>query len=193
MTELNFLWKNIAEKIELSEEDKNAIAPYFKLKKLKKKDKLNAIGKVCNEIAFVVNGSLRAYSISNKGVEQVTQIALENYWIADLLSFISQKESDYTIEAIEDSVILTISNFELDNIYLKVPIMERFFRKLFEKAYVTTLSRLNSTMSEAADIRYKKMIDNHPDLLQRIPQIYLASYLGITPESLSRIRKNSLK
>ncbi|MBI3882713.1 MAG: Crp/Fnr family transcriptional regulator [Sphingobacteriales bacterium] len=110
--------------------------------------------------------------------------------VSFLYSFITQTPSEFAIEAIEDTEVLLISAFDLDNIYLKVPVMERFFRKLFEKGYTYTLKRLNSRQSEPADVRYKKLIDTQPDLLQRIPLIYIASYLGITPESLSRIRKN---
>jgi CRP-like cAMP-binding protein len=147
-------------------------------------------GDVCKDLAFVNSGALRSYSVDDKGIERVLQLALDNYWISDLQSFLTKQASDLTIEAIEDTEVLLISFLDLDTIYLQVPLMERFFRKLFENAYINTLMRLNSSQSESADIRYRKLLANQPNLLQRIPLVYIASYLGITPESLSRIRKN---
>jgi CRP-like cAMP-binding protein len=187
----DLLLKNISSKVELSESDMQKIVPFFKTKTIKKKKDLLRNGDVCKELAFVVSGALRSYSVDEKGIEHVLQIALENYWISDLQSFLTNNPSDLDIEAIEDTEVLLISSFDLDRIYLEVPLMERFFRKLFENAYINTLMRLNSSQSESADIRYKKLLSNHPNLLKRIPLIYIASYLGITPESLSRIRKNA--
>jgi CRP-like cAMP-binding protein len=188
---LNLLLKNISSKVVLSESDMEKIVPFFKSKTIKKKKDLLRNGDVCKELEFVVSGALRCYSVDEKGIEHVLQIALENYWISDLQSFLTNNPSDLTIEAIEDTEVLLISSFDLDRIYLEVPLMERFFRKLFENAYINTLMRLNSSQSESADIRYKKLLSNHPNLLKRIPLLYIASYLGITPESLSRIRKNA--
>ncbi len=187
----DLLLKNISSKVVLSERDMEKIIPFFKSKTIKKKKDLLRNGDVCKELAFVVSGALRSYSVDDKGIEHVLQIALDNYWISDLQSFLTNNPSDLTIEAIEDAEVLLITSFDLDRIYLEVPLMERFFRKLFENAYINTLMRLNSSQSESADIRYKKLLSNHPNLLKRIPLIYIASYLGITPESLSRIRKNT--
>lgn len=181
---------NFEEKVTISDEEMKQLEYFFRSRLIKRKKDLLRIGDVCKELAFVVKGALRSYSIDDKGVEHISQLALENHWVADLYSYITQTPSEFAIEAIEDTEVLLISAFDLDIIYLKVPVMERFFRKLFEKAYIAALIRLNSTQSEPADIRYRKLVDKHPDLLQRVPLIYIASFLGITPESLSRIRKN---
>lgn len=186
---ITLLKANFEEKIILSNDEMEVLEKLFRPKLIKKKKDLLRIGDVCKDLAFVIKGALRSYSIDDKGIEHVSQLALENHWVADLYSFITQTPSDFAIEAIEDTEVLLISSFDLDNVYLKVPSMERFFRKLFEKAYVFTLRRLNSSQSQPADIRYRKLMDTNPDLLQRVPLIYIASYLGITPESLSRIRK----
>jgi CRP-like cAMP-binding protein len=187
-----FLKNNISTKIEIAEADFEKVVANFNIKKIKKKKDLLRNGDVCKELAFVTKGALRTFSIDDKGVEHVTQIALENYWIGDLYSFATATASDFTIEAIEDSEVLVISAEALDKMYLSVPIMERFFRKLFEGGLIAATQRINSTVSESAEIRYKKLMQNSPEVLQRIPLIYIASYLGITPESLSRIRKNIL-
>jgi CRP-like cAMP-binding protein len=151
----DLLLKNISSKVVLSESDMEKIVPFFKSKTIKKKKDLLRNGDVCKELAFVVSGSLRSYSVDEKGIEHVLQIALDNYWISDLQSFLTNNPSDLTIEAIENTEVLLISSFDLDRIYLEVPLMERFFRKLFENAYINTLMRLNSSQSESADIRYK--------------------------------------
>lgn len=186
------LKKNIASKIDITDDAFKNVIENFATKKVKKKKDLLRNGDVCKELAFVTKGALRTFSIDDKGVEHVTQIALENNWIGDLYSFVTASASDFTIEAIEDSEVLVISAEALDKMYLTNPLMERFFRKLFERGLIAATQRVNSTVSESAEIRYKKLMQNSPEILQRIPLIYIASYLGITPESLSRIRKNIL-
>lgn len=133
---------------------------------------------------------MRCYSIDDKGIEHISRFAFENNWLADLHSFFVNTPSEYTIETMEDSELLIISNYDLERIYLEVPIMERFFRKLFVKAYIFTLERLNSNVSHSVELRYKKLLQSHPHLFQRIPLTYIASYLGTTPETISRIRKS---
>jgi CRP-like cAMP-binding protein len=190
MTSLQILKKNILEKVSITDEEMELVAKYFRIKTIKKKKDLVRIGEVCKDFAFVCKGFLRSYSVDEKGIEHISRIAFENYWIGDLYSFFTGKPSEYAIEAVEDSELLVISFYDLDRTYLEVPIIERFFRKLFANAYVSTLDRLNSTVSEPADVRYKKLLKSHPDLFQRMPLNYIASYLGVTPESVSRIRKN---
>ena len=113
---------------------------------------------------------------------------MDNNLISDIESFFSQKPSKYYIEAIEDSQLTRISYDRLELLYTEVPSLERYFRILFQKAYLNALKRLNATMWETAEERYNDMLKEHPDMFQRVPLVYIASYLGITPESLSRIR-----
>lgn len=190
MTPIQLLKNNISEKVTITDTEMELVAKYFRVKTVKKKKDFNRIGEVCKDFAFVCKGSLRSYSIDEKGIEHISRIAFENYWIGDLHSFFTSEHSEYAIEAIEDSELLVISFHDLDRIYLEVPVMERFFRKLFVNAYVSTLNRLNSIVSEPVEVRYKNLLKSHPDLFQRMPLNYIASYLGMTPESVSRIRKN---
>jgi CRP-like cAMP-binding protein len=184
------LKNNLASKIDITDADFEKVMESFKAKTIKKKKDLLRYGDKCKELAFVTKGALRTFSIDEKGVEHVIQIAIENNWISDLYSFVTSTASEFTIEAIEDTEVLIISTETLDKIYLTVPIMERFFRKLFERGLIAATQRINSTVSESAEVRYRKLMQNSPQILQRIPLVYIASYLGITPESLSRIRKN---
>lgn len=176
--------------VTLSNEDKGFIHKAFRLVQLKKKKDVHRNGDVCQQISFVVEGCLRSYSIDEKGNEHVMQLAFENHWIADLYSFISQEPSQLDIETIEPVKLLTIAQYELEQLYDDVPKLERFFRILFQNAYVHAQRRLGNRMSTSASVRYQKLVVEHPDVLQRVPLLYIASYLGITPESLSRIRKN---
>lgn len=185
----NKLIANILLKTELSPEEQEMVVNAFQPSYIKKKKDLLRNGEVCRYIFFVSQGCLRSYSIDEKGHEHIYQLAFENYWITDLYSFFTESPSNLSIEAIEDTHMLMISFEKLENLYLKVPRLERFFRKLFQNAYIHTLERLNRTINETAEKRYNELITKHPDLLQRVPLIHIAAYLGIKPESLSRIRR----
>ena len=147
----------------------------------------------CKYIYFVIKGGLRSYYVDAKGIEHIYQIRLDNSWISDLESFFSQRPSKYYLETLEDSQLLRISYERLEQLYEELPQIERYFRILFQKAYINALERLNATMWESAVDRYNDMLKEHGDIFQRVPLVYIASYLGITPESLSRIRKKSAK
>jgi CRP-like cAMP-binding protein len=192
MEPLEFLKKNIAERITITDKEMEMVSKYFRAKSVKKRKDFNRLGDVCKDLAFVCKGALRCYTIDDKGIEHISRFAFENYWLADLHSFFNNIPSEYTIEAMEDTGLLVISNYDLDRIYLEVPIMERFFRKLFVSAYTFTLERLNSNVSQTVEMRYKKLLQSHPHLFQRVPLVYIASYLGTTPETISRIRKRRI-
>jgi CRP-like cAMP-binding protein len=114
---------------------------------------------------------------------------MDNSWITDLDSFFSQTPSKYNIESLEDTVLLRITHQRFEELLVEIPCLERYFRILFQKAYINALNRLNATMWESALDRYNEMLKENPEIFQRVPLVYIASYLGITPESLSRIRK----
>jgi CRP-like cAMP-binding protein len=176
---------------DISVQEEQLILNAFEPSSIKKKEHLLTPGKVCKSIYYIKKGCIRSYYIDDKGVEHIYQIRMDNSWISDLESFSSQKPSKLFIQALEDCAFLQISYDRLETLYKEVPAMERFFRILFQKAYVNTLKRLKANMWEPAINRYNAMLKEHPDMFQRIPQIYIASYLGITPESLSRLRKQA--
>ncbi len=175
--------------VDISETEEETILSAFKETSIKKKKDLLVPDDICEYIYFITKGCLRSYFVDEKGVEHIYQIRMDNNWISDLESFFSQRPSKYYIEALEDTQMLRISAEELEQLYKKVPNLERYFRILFQKAYVNALERLNSTMWDSAIDRYNNMLKENPDMFQRVPLVYIASYLGITPESLSRIRK----
>ncbi len=175
--------------INLTSEEEEIVLSAFETIFIKKKKDLLEAGEVCKYIYFIAQGCMRSYFVDAKGNEHIYQIRMDNNWISDLQSFFSQRPSLYYLEALEDTHLLRISLDKLEELYEKIPKLERYFRILFQKAYINALERLNATMWDTAVDRYNEMLKEHPDMFQRVPLVYIASYLGITPESLSRIRK----
>jgi CRP-like cAMP-binding protein len=174
---------------ELAVEDEEVILAAFEPAVIKKKKDLLVSGQVCNYLYFITKGCLRSFYIDSKGVEHIYQIRMDNNWISDLESFFSKSPSKYNIEALEDSFLLRISHERFEKLLIEIPELERYFRILFQKAYIDALKRLNATMWETAMDRYNEMLKEHPDVFRRVPLVHIASYLGVTPESLSRIRR----
>ncbi len=173
----------------LTDSDKINILSAFEPITFKKKKDLLVSGQVCDYLYFINKGCLRSFYIDSKGIEHIYQIRMDNSWISDLKSFFSQNPSKYNIEALEDSYLLRIPHERFEQLLIEIPRLERYFRILFQKAYINSLERLNATMWETAMDRYNEMLKENPEIFQRVPLVYIASYLGITPESLSRIRR----
>lgn len=170
-----------------------AEADYFtsllRYRLLRKRQYLVQAGDVCKFDSFVVKGCLRTYFVDERGAEHVVQFAVESWWTGDLYSFLSGSPAAYNTDALEDSELLQIDQASLDGLYERVPKFERFFRILSQRAFVAAEQRVIATISQTAEERYRHFIERYPGLDQRVPQHLIASYLGFTPEFLSRIRK----
>ena len=160
----------------------------FKPKKVKKGELLLMQSQVCRKIFFVKKGCLRLYYIANE-VEITVWFSFEHNSAIELSSFLSGAPSEYFIEAIEDSEILSLNKSELYSLYEKYPELERVIRVFWEDVILHLLKRLTTLQKDSAEKRYLDLM-KQPKYLQRVPQKYLASYIGVTPTSLSRIRKN---
>jgi CRP-like cAMP-binding protein len=182
------LHKKITENISITEEEFNFCKTLFLPKKLRKKQYLLQEGDICKYTAFVTRGILRTYTIDDKGMEHILQFSLEGWWMADIYSFLTNEPSLFNIEALEDCELLLITKPSWDLLLEKVPAFERYFRILIQNNLIATQRRLMGTMSETAEVKYIKLVNNFPDCVQRVPQHMIASYLGITRETLSRIR-----
>ncbi len=187
------LLKNISRFITLTPEEEQHFTSILKLKKLKKKQYLLQEGDVSRHQYFVEKGCLRTYTVDEKGQEHIIQFAIEDWWTGDMYSFLTQTPARYTIDAIEDAELLCIEKNALEELYIKVPKFERFFRHLLQNAFVALQERIVANLSQLADERYCTFINKYPDMEKRLPLKQIASYLGITPESLSRIRSTYVK
>lgn len=185
----DILRKHIQKRIELSNAEFSKCLSFFTPKKVRKKQFLLQEGDVCRQLAFVTSGLLRLYTIDHRGEEHITQFAMEDWWVSDPYSFLSGTPSKENIDALEDSEVLLIDRASRDALLEAVPKMERFFRLLMEANLVATRRRIIGLISDTAEQRYLAFLKTYPNLVERVPLNQIASYLGITPQSLSRIRK----
>lgn len=176
-------------KVQLTPEEETQLKAYLKPKKLRKKQYLLQEGDVCKSIAFIEKGVLRAYSVDENGSERIIQFGLEGWIISDLYSFLSGEPATYNIDAIEDSELVLINKAEHDELLQKMPKYETFTRLNVTGAYLAMQRRLTSIISSSLEERYSSFIALYPHIAQRVPQHMIASYMGLTPETLSRIRR----
>lgn len=183
------LYQNLNKYTPINEEDFRFIERSLLKHHVKKKRIILRQGEVNRYLYFVLKGALRSYTIDKLGNEHIIQFAFEDYWVADLSSFITQAPGEIFIETIEDIEVLLLPYHELDILLDKIPALEKYFRHLYQRAYVGLQKRVNTRDSTTAKERYKELITMQPEIAKRIPLLYIASYLGITPESLSRVRR----
>jgi len=180
--------KSVQEHISITEEEFNFCKTLFIPKKLRKRQYLLQEGDVSRYTSFVEKGMLRTFTVDEKGNEPILQFSMEGWWVTDLYSFLTNEPSRYNIEALEDCELLLITKPSWDILLEKVPAFERYFRILIQNNLIAMQRRLISSMTESAEEQYTKLMATFPTCLQRVPQHMIASFLGITPETLSRIR-----
>ncbi|HEY0670329.1 MAG TPA: Crp/Fnr family transcriptional regulator [Sphingobacteriaceae bacterium] len=179
-------------RIALTQKEEEIIQPYLMPKKIRKKQYLLQEGDTCKFIAFVEKGALREYSVDEKGNEHIIQFALEGWTISDLYSFLTGEPSTYNIDAIEDSELILISKAAHEELLLKVPKYETYTRLQITGAYIAMQKRLTSIIGSTIEERFTNFTVLYPDIVQRVPQHMIASYMGLQPETLSRIRRKIL-
>jgi CRP-like cAMP-binding protein len=177
----------------LSEMEKEALRKRAVERRLRRKQFVLQEGEVCKHYTFVVEGCFKKFHVDTKGVEHNLQFIAENDWITEIASIHSRKPSRVYIEAIEPAVVLQIEQSALYYLLAQFPKLERIFRVIIEERYVTLENRLLQTISETAEERYLAFLEEYPHLSSRLPNTQIASYLGITPEFLSKIRGNLSK
>lgn len=174
--------------IPLTNAEKELVAQKFHSRLYRKRQYVLQEGNICTQFNFVIRGCLRAYKIDEKGAIHILQFASEHNWINDLGSFHGEKPSVLNIDALEDTVVLQISRDDLVDLYLKAPKFDRIFRVLIENGFIRLQERLLQNISSTAEERYASFLELYPHLTNRLSQVQIAAYLGITPEFLSRLR-----
>lgn len=185
---INSLLNSIQNLITLSPSEIGIVTSLFKEKTYKKGDFFLEEGRICKQVGFVAKGLMRYY-INHNGEEKTYSFSQENQYVCNYESFLPQKESSKIIQALEDSDVFVISRHDLQLFYANIREGERFGRIAIEAVFLQLLQDVTSFYTETPALRYERFLKNHADLQQRISQYHIASFVGVKPQSLSRIRK----
>lgn len=181
--------RHITKFAQVSDAEFEEIKGFFKTKVVARKENLVEEGQICRHHYFVLNGLLRKFFINEKGIEQTTEFAIETWWITDNFAYEYQVPTEFYIQAVEKSMILYITQEKQERLLEEFPVMERYFRYVYQRAYAAAQKRIQFLFSFSKEEFYFQAVRNHPEFVQRVPQYLIASYLGFTPEYLSEIRK----
>lgn len=191
--QFNLIRKNIEKQIVINDDEFKIFSSFLIEKKISKRDFLLKEGEVCNYTGFVNHGCFRTFTRDHEGNENVTRFAVDDYWIGDLYSYLTGDVSPYNIEATMDSTVLLIHKNDMEKVYEQVPKFERFFRINVQRGYIALERRFSIDLSSDAKEKYENLLNKINDIELRVAQKHIASYLGITPESLSRIKRKYYK
>lgn len=183
------LYTKISAVIPLTEEEFAGLKTAFIPKKLRKRQYLLQQGDVCKYQAFVEKGLLRSYTVDEKGSEHILQFASGGWWVADLSSYLTNEPSFLNIDVLEDAELLLIDKTLWEESMKKLPALEHYFRIILQNHLVATQKRLLQSLAETAEEKYNRFLITYPESVQRLPQQMIASYLGVTRETLNRVRK----
>jgi CRP-like cAMP-binding protein len=173
--------------------DVERIKKYFVPKKLRKRQFLLQEGDVCKHIAFIVKGAMRQYSVDEKGAEHIVYLSIENWWVSDRESFTAMTPTIYNLDAWEDTELLIASKDDFLSFINPILAIAEMFREMDYRHALALQKRIDSNISQSAEKRYYDLANAYPEFLNRFPQHLIASYLGITKETLSRVRNNAVK
>ncbi|RCH55794.1 Crp/Fnr family transcriptional regulator [Mucilaginibacter hurinus] len=182
------LFTHIKKHVSLTDADEALITNKLTLTKLRKKTFILQPGKICQGNYFILKGCVRMYFVNKKLTEQITQFGLENWWLADYDSLYNQKPSTYYLQAVEDCELLLLTPQHETELISAIPQLQTYFRNMFEKSVIAAQRRIHYISSMNDEELYREFSRLFPEFIQRVPQYMLASYLGFTPQFLSRIR-----
>lgn len=175
----------------ITDEEFSDVISFFQFQQVKKKENLQVEGKICKYHYFVITGCLRKFFVNEKGVEQTTEFALENWWMTDHFAYEQQRATEYYIQAVENSEVLRIDYATQERLLARLPVMERYFRLIYQRGYAASQRRIKYIYEFSKEEMYHYFYTHYPEFVQRVPQHLIASFLGFTPEYLSEIRKKS--
>lgn len=183
--------KYFARYVEFSDEEIDGIYSELKVKVFQKKELLLKESAVCKYNYFIIKGVVRSYYIDERGNEKITQFAIDNWWVTNMESFIKKIPSTQYVQALEETTVLYLSKETLEKLYSKYPKLERLFRIITQNMLIANLRKSDIFLQMRSKERYTNFAKTFPDFMQRVPQYMIASYLEITPEYLSELRRNS--
>jgi CRP-like cAMP-binding protein len=189
-SKFNILLRNISRIITLTDRETEYFKTVLSHRRLQRRQYLLQADDVCRHESYIVEGCLHGYYVDRDGYEHTTFLAVEDWWISDLESFIRKTPATMTIRALEDTEVLQIEQSAHDALCRQVPKFERLFRLLLQNAFIAHQRRILAMISQSAEERYQEFLERYPQLAHRVPQKYIASYLGVTPEFLSRVRRD---
>ncbi len=184
--------KHLEKFVTIDDETFHKILKYFNTKQVAKKENLLQEGQVCKHHYFVVDGLLRKFFINEKGTEQTTEFAIETWWLTDNIAYEHKQTTSCYIQAVEKTQVLYIDQESQEKLLAAFPVMERYFRFIYQRAYAAAQLRVHYLFSLSKEEFYLSLAHKHPEFVQRVPQYLIASFLGFTPEYLSEIRKKSV-
>jgi CRP-like cAMP-binding protein len=185
----DLLFDNITSRgVTLSASDKDILRDRFNLRKYRKHQYIVQEGDVVDHDYFIVKGLARTYRVDDKGQEHIIRFTPEDWWAGDLASLFGQTPTLYNIDCIEDTELLRINVKDLDTVFEQVPQMNKYFRLLYQRSIAAFNLRVTGDLTKSAKERYEEFVQRYPNIEQRVPNHQIASYLGIAPQSLSRIR-----
>lgn len=187
------LLNHIKQYAQLTDEEEQLLCESIELKKVNKKELLLEPGKICPGNYFVIKGCIRLFFVNSKLNEQIIQFGIENWWIADQDSLMNGQPSNCYLQAVETSELLLLTEKNRIFLFEKIPHLESYFMIMMQKAFVASQRRIGFIFNQTDEERYRHFEKLFPDFMQRVPQYMLASYLGFTPQFLSRLRAKKVK
>lgn len=185
----DLILQNIAKHIALNNEETAHFTSLLTYKEITKKTYLLKEGQACKNLTYVHSGALRSYCLDKEGKESTIMFAVADWWVTDMYCYLNEKPAMMYIEAIEDSFIFQISRENFGKLFIAIPKFERFFRILMQNAYTREQLRIIENLTLSSEQRYDRFLNKYPQIVKQVTQKQIASYLGITPEFLSAIRK----
>ena len=189
MEKYKSILENINKHVTLNEEEIEKLIGIIRTTKIKKRQFIDQPGYVCQYRNYVVKGAFRSYYIDKAGKEHTVQIAIEDWFVSDFYSYITQTPATLFVEALEDATIFQMTYEDIEGLCKEIHSLSEYFRITTERAFAFSRKRALSNLSMTAEEKYIEILERYPNIVQRVPQKVIASYLGMTPEFMSKIRK----
>jgi len=192
MNDYTSILSNINNVVTLTQEEEQALTSIITTSRIKKKQFIIQPGFICHSRTYIVKGAFRVFYLDNEGKEHTVSIGVEDWFVTDFYSYINQSPALNFAEALEDSIIFQMRYEDIEPLCKEIHALSEYFRLTTEKGFAFSRRRAISNISKSAEERYDEYVEKYPHIAQRVPQYVLASYLGVSPEFLSKIRKQKM-